>query len=349
MKLPYFILLLSLLATRLHAQNNVIEISGTITGTYNSKMYLFIDNEVKLKDSSPITDGKFHFTLNRQGPVLARLHLDQRSFLNDVYVEGGKIEISCTNEMKIDKDTFNKFTVTGVKGSKTEDLKRNFESWLDKLLQSGQDDKAVNEQYYQQLLTVVQNNPGSKASPYLISKAIRLPFEKLETLSKLVTPALAGTYEVRQVDRLLNRNRNYQQHVVIGNAFKDFALVDKENHALTLEQYKGKYLYIVLWGSRCAPCIKEQPNIKALYDKYGNKDLEIISISTDRDFTKWIATISSKDLPWPQALDKNSGIMGYYGVEFIPYHILLDKEGKIVKCGLKLEELEHMIADNQLK
>jgi thiol-disulfide isomerase/thioredoxin len=126
-------------------------------------------------------------------------------------------------------------------------------------------------------------------------------------------------------------------------------LVDKESHAVTLEQYKGKYLYIVLWGSHCVPCIKEQPNIKALYDKYGNKDLEIISISTDRDFNKWIATMSNKDLPWPQALDKNSGIMGYYGVEFIPYHILLDKEGKIAKWNLKLEELEHMLAEKQLK
>jgi peroxiredoxin len=349
MKLPYFILLLSLLVTRLHAQNNVIEISGTITGTYNSKMYLFFDNEAKQKDSSHITDGKFYFKLNRQGPVLARLHLDQQSLLRDVYVEGGKMEISCTNEMKIDKDTFNIFTITAVKGSRTEELKRNFESWLDKLLQSGQEEKAVIEQYYQQLLTVVQNNPGSKASPYLIGKAYRLPFEKLETLGKLVNPALAGTFEVRQADRLINTYRNKQEHAVIGNAFKEFALVDKESHAVTLEQYKGKYLYIVLWGSRCAPCIKEQPNIKALYEKYGNKDLEIISISTDRDFNKWIATMSNKDLPWPQVLDKSDAIMNYYGVDGIPCHILLDKEGKILKWNLKLDELERLLAAGQLK
>lgn len=259
------------------------------------------------------------------------------------------MEINCTNEMKIDKDTFNMFSITSVKGSRTEELKNNFESWLDKLLQSADEDKAMIELYYQQLLTVVQNNPGSKASPYLIGKAHRLPLEKLETLRKLVTPALAGSFEVRQVDNLINRYRNKQEHIVIGNAFKEFALVDKESHAISLDQYKGKYLYIVLWGSYCAPCIKEQPNIKALYDKYGNKDLEIISISTDRDFSKWIATISNKDLPWPQALDKNSGIIGYYGVEYIPCHILLDKEGKIIKWDLKLEQLESMLAENQLK
>lgn len=349
MKLPYFILFLSLLFTRVHAQNNVIEISGTITGTYDSKMYLFFDGDIKEKISTPITDGKFHFTINRPGPVLARLHLDQRSLLWDVYIEGANIEINCTNEMKIDKDTFNMFFVTAVNGSRTEELKRNFESWLDKLLKSGQEEKLVNEQYYQQLLAVVQNNPGSKVSPYLISKATPLPLEKLETLYKLVTPALAGTFEAKQVEKLLTRYRNHQEHIVIGNAFQPFALVDKESNAINLEQYSGKYLYIVLWGSHCVPCIKEQSNIKALYDKYGNKNVEILSISTDRDFTKWTTTLSGKDLPWPQALDKNNAIMPYYGIATIPCHILLDKDGKIFKWDLKLEELETLLADNQLK
>ncbi|HEY1202563.1 MAG TPA: TlpA disulfide reductase family protein, partial [Niastella sp.] len=325
------------------------EISGTITGTYDSKMYIFFDGEIKEKISTPITDGKFHFTINRPGPVLARLHLDQQSLLWDVYIEGASMEIACTNEMKIDKDTFNMFFVTAVKGSRTEELKRNFDSWLDKLKKSGQDEKAVNEQYYQQLLTVVQNNPGSKASAYLIGKAYELPLDKLETLNKLVAPALAGTYEAKQAEKLLTRRRYQQEHIVIGDAFKNFALVDKESHTVNLEQYKGRYLYIVLWGSHCAPCIKEQPNIKALYNKYGNKDVEILSISTDRDLSKWITTLNGKDLPWPQALDKNDAIMNYYGIEAIPCHILLDKDGKIFKWDLKLDELENLLADNKLK
>ena len=350
MKLPYFILFLHLLFVRVHAQNNTIEISGTITGNYNSKMYIFFEDEYKQINSisSPITDGKFYFKLNRQGPVLARLHLGQKSLLQDVYAEGTRMEINCTNEMKIEKDTFNMFLVTAVTGSRTEELKRNFESWLDKLVKSGQDEKAVNEQYYQQLLAVVQNNPGSKVSPYLISKATKLPFEKLETLYKLVTPSLVGTFEVKLAERLITWLRNYQHHVVIGNAFKNFALVDKESHTVNLEQYKGRYLYIVLWGSHCVPCIKEQPNIKALYDKYGNNNVEILSISTDRDFTKWTTTLNGKDLPWPQALDKNNAITGYYGIEAIPCHILLDKEGKIFKWDLKLEELESLLEEAAL-
>lgn len=241
------------------------------------------------------------------------------------------------------------FFVTSVKGSRTEELKRNFESWLDKLLKSGQDEKLINDQYYQQLLAVVQNNPGSKVSPYLISKATRLPLEKLEALNKLVNPALAGSFEVKQTEKLLTRYRNHQEHIVIGDAFKNFSLVDKESHTVNLEQYKGRYLYIVLWDSHCAPCIQEQPNIKALYNKYGNKNVEILSISTDRDLNKWITTLSSKDLPWPQALDKNNGILNYYGIAGIPCHILLDKDGKIFKWDFKLEELETLLADNQLK
>ncbi len=350
MKVPYFIMLLCMLFSKLHAQHNSIEISGAISGSYNSKIYIFFEDEYKRKDSisSPVTDGRFYFKLNRQAPVLGRLYLGRFSLIADVYLEGPKMEITCTNEIR-NKDSFNIFQITQVKGSRTEELKRNFESWFNKLEKSGLDEKAINEQYYQQLLTVVQNNPGSKASPYLISKAYRLPIEKLETLHKLLAPSLANSYETAQTEKLIARYKNHQDHIVTGNSFKNVTLVDKDSNSINIEQYKGKYLYIVLWGSHCAPCIREQPKIKAFYTKYGNKDLEILGISTDRDFSKWINTMSNKDLPWPQALDKKNAIISYYGIEAIPCHILLDREGKILKWDLKPEQLETMFAGGQLK
>ncbi|MCB0463943.1 MAG: redoxin domain-containing protein [Flavobacteriaceae bacterium] len=33
----------------------------------------------------------------------------------------------------------------------------------------------------------------------------------------------------------------------------------------------------------CKPCINELPNIKALYSKYKNKGLEVVSVSIDSD------------------------------------------------------------------
>ncbi|WP_081163694.1 TlpA disulfide reductase family protein [Niastella populi] len=350
MKIPYFILSLCMLFFKLQAQHHSIEISGTISGSYNSKIYIFFEDEYKRKDSisSPVTDGRFYFKLNRQAPVLGRLFLGRFSPIADVYLEGPKMEITCTNEIR-NNDSFNIFQITQVKGSRTEELKRNFESWLDKLSKSGLDEKAVNEQYYQQLMTVVQNNPGSKVSPYLISKAYSLPVEKLETLYKLLAPALANSYETAQTEKLIARHKNYQEHIVIGNAFKNVALIDRDSNTVNTDRYKGKYLYIVLWGSHCAPCIREQPDIKAFYTKYGNNNLEILGISTDRDFSKWINTMSNKDLPWPQALDKKDAIISYYGIEAIPCHILLDREGKIFKWDLKLAELEELVAGNHLK
>ena len=44
-------------------QNRPFEIFGTITGNFNSKIYLFFDGTYKQKDSisSEIKDGKFYF------------------------------------------------------------------------------------------------------------------------------------------------------------------------------------------------------------------------------------------------------------------------------------------------
>ena len=116
-------------------QTRTFEIFGTITGEYNSKIYFFYDNNYKQKDSisSEIKDGKFYFKATASLPIQARFHLDQQSFIQDIYIDGKKILLTCSNHIKIygkDNDTMNMFAVTGVKGSNVESLKRILKTGL---------------------------------------------------------------------------------------------------------------------------------------------------------------------------------------------------------------------------
>src|ERR1044071_3498059 len=64
-------------------QKKHFEIFGTITGNYNSKMYVFFEGNFRQRDSlsSEIINGKFHLKGNVSMPILARLHLDQDSYI----------------------------------------------------------------------------------------------------------------------------------------------------------------------------------------------------------------------------------------------------------------------------
>ncbi|MFK8059036.1 MAG: TlpA family protein disulfide reductase [Polaribacter sp.] len=58
-----------------------------------------------------------------------------------------------------------------------------------------------------------------------------------------------------------------------------------ENNAggkTSLEDLKGKYVYIDVWATWCGPCIAEIPSLKKVEKDFHNKNIEFVSISIDR-------------------------------------------------------------------
>ncbi|REH46338.1 thiol-disulfide isomerase/thioredoxin [Tenacibaculum gallaicum] len=112
--------------------------------------------------------------------------------------------------------------------------------------------------------------------------------------------------------------------------------VDYENNAggtTSLDDLKGKYVYIDLWATWCQPCKNEIPFLKKVEEKYHNKNIEFVSISVDRqkDYEAWKKMIVDKELSGVQLYAKeDKAFMDAYRVSGIPRFILLDPEGNIV-------------------
>lgn len=104
---------------------------------------------------------------------------------------------------------------------------------------------------------------------------------------------------------------------------------------------KGKVVLVDFWASWCKPCRATNPNLVRLYNKYKSQGLEILSISEDSSEPQWINAIAQDNLNWRYHLiDKNKAIAFRYGVETIPFKLLIDKKGRIASekiSGIKLE------------
>lgn len=109
-----------------------------------------------------------------------------------------------------------------------------------------------------------------------------------------------------------------------------------------------KYTLIDFWFSHCAPCLKQMPEYKKIYDLYYLKGFEIISVSTDGEkyIPDWEKIIFTKKLNWKHLLDKNGIESKKYGINKFPTTFLLDKDGKILKKDLSVEELEKYLKEN---
>ncbi|MDE0534828.1 TlpA family protein disulfide reductase [Tenacibaculum sp. L6] len=115
--------------------------------------------------------------------------------------------------------------------------------------------------------------------------------------------------------------------------------VDYENNAggtTSLDDLKGKYVYIDLWATWCQPCKNEIPFLKQVEAKYHNKNIEFVSISVDRqkDYETWKQMIVDKELTGVQLYAKeDKSFMDAYRVSGIPRFILLDPQGNIVDAN----------------
>lgn len=118
----------------------------------------------------------------------------------------------------------------------------------------------------------------------------------------------------------------------------------------SLEDLRGKYVYLDIWATWCAPCKAEIPYLKALEKEFRGKNIEFVSISVDKPnaHKTWKEMVKNEELGGIQLFADNnfeSEFIVEYGINSIPRFILLDPEGNIVDADAvrpsnpKLKEL----------
>jgi len=104
---------------------------------------------------------------------------------------------------------------------------------------------------------------------------------------------------------------------------------------LSLDDLKGKYIYIDLWATWCSPCLAQVPYLKKIEKAYQGKNIHFLSISIDKpkDYDKWKQMIIDKDLGGIQVIADNASKSQFaqdYFITAIPRFIVIDPEGKII-------------------
>ena len=116
-----------------------------------------------------------------------------------------------------------------------------------------------------------------------------------------------------------------------GDDFPDADFYDLDGNLHHIADYKGKYILLDFWSSGCGPCIKAFPEMKEVYEKYGDK-LAIISMSVDTE-SRWRKASEKHDITWSNwnEMKGEGGLYTNYRIRGIPYYVLINPEGKIEK------------------
>ncbi|WP_299515790.1 TlpA disulfide reductase family protein [Mucilaginibacter sp.] len=149
-----------------------------------------------------------------------------------------------------------------------------------------------------------------------------------------------------------------------GSVAAAFTANDLNDKPLSLADFKGKYVIIDFWASWCVPCRKGNPHLIALYSKYHEKGLDIISVSDDdRNHQAWKDAVAKDNIGiWHHVLRgldmqliikhllNPKDINEKYGIHTLPTKIMIDPSGKIIgrygdSMGGTDEDMDKMLAE----
>lgn len=122
------------------------------------------------------------------------------------------------------------------------------------------------------------------------------------------------------------------QSDVIGQPAAELPLTDLQGQPVALSQFRGKPVLINFWATWCPPCVEELPLLDALSD-----DIAVVGIAVDTPDAVQPFLIKHPVrypiwLPGPELSNPSQAFGNHSGA--LPYSVLLDAEGRIVRVKL---------------
>lgn len=129
----------------------------------------------------------------------------------------------------------------------------------------------------------------------------------------------------------------------------DFNLKDQYGVTHSLENYKGKVIFLNFWATWCPPCKKEMPDVESIYKEYeeNKKDVVILGVNSEKE-NEAKKFLKDKGYTFPTVIDENSEVMRKYFIQAFPTSFVIDKEGNVygyVMGGLTKEQIRQVIEE----
>ncbi|MGN6416176.1 MAG: thioredoxin-like domain-containing protein [Pseudobacter sp.] len=131
----------------------------------------------------------------------------------------------------------------------------------------------------------------------------------------------------------------------VGKKALDFKLPDTAGRMVEFASLKDKYVLLDFWASWCGPCRIQHPFLREAYHQFKDAGFNIVSVSIDNSYDKWMAAIREDNVGEWIHLSELKGAKGDLAVRYlitsVPHNFLIDMSTKtIVGTDLFYSELD---------
>ena len=133
------------------------------------------------------------------------------------------------------------------------------------------------------------------------------------------------------------------QELKIGDHLPTTIFKEVWNHSsdqVDLRDYRGKYVILDFWGTRCAPCLEGFVFVQEIQDAFQN-DIQFLAVNKGLDvdsvdrFFKQRKHITTAKIPY---ITNDTLLNSYFPHQGMPFYVILDREGKLLKTVDRLNK-----------
>lgn len=350
-------------------QKGQFTVTGELKNTPDQKIYLeelyFSQKDPAVLDTAEIKNGKFSLTALAPEEGLYRLRLEKSEaafiFINDQPAIPFSSDL---NSLSLENAKFN---------SPANYLLRSFMVDIEKQRKELEDKASILQQYknplpsdstyqvmqldildkqakfQQNVLRYIDTTSNAVMALFSLGYTRDIEPEKIETaiggLTKRFPTNQAIATIVAQYKQLIAQNKSLPK---IGGIAPDITMADTSGKAFSLSMLRGKYVLVDFWASWCGPCREENPNVVNAYQEFKNKNFTVLGVSLDKQKAEWTKAVEEDHLTWYHISDLkywSSAAVAPYGIEGIPYNVLLDPQGKIIAMNLRGSDLQIKLSE----
>lgn len=361
-----FMLFLSLIvccAMAAVAQEADIVIKGKIDGIKKGRLYMLARSSEESTDTLGSCDfkkGKFELKAVADEPLLVQLVVEgfsggftlfaepgtsYKAYLcdgPDFYINGGKLNSAYTVHMR--KSDSLRAVIEELQT--TYDAYRSSRKFRSASLVN--DTLKREKDYLREFTTGFLADNDNVISAYTIYSNIVMRDAALKE-TKSMYASLGEGAKNSQYGRMIKERIDRLAKTQGGAEAPDFTLPDAKGNEVTMSTVKGKIKIIDFWASWCGPCRLNNPALKALYEEYHPKGLEIIGVSLDTNKANWEKAIEKDGLTWINVSSLkgwNCDVVRLYNITGVPSVLVLDENNNIIATGLRGEQLKMFLHEN---
>ncbi|QYJ80295.1 TlpA disulfide reductase family protein [Shewanella acanthi] len=106
---------------------------------------------------------------------------------------------------------------------------------------------------------------------------------------------------------------------------------NEHEQTVSLNEFKGKVVYVDFWASWCGPCRKSFPWMNAMQAKYADKGLAIVAINLDPDKKDADDFLQKLPATFNVRFNPEGDVAKSFDLLGMPSSFIFDKQGKLVR------------------